>query len=98
MPAYAIVQLTMTDETTFASYREVAGAALAKHGGKVVAGGPNSEVIEDNGLPPNGVALLAFPDAASAKAWIGDPELASVHELRRTGASTRITLLADLSA
>ena len=97
MPAYATVQLVLKDKEAFAKYREHAGQALAKHGGKVIAGGPESEVLEDTGAGDCVMVLLAFPDADSARGWINDPELQHIHDMRKAGASTRATLLGDLS-
>ena len=67
MPAYATVQLVMKDMEAFAKYREKAGEALAMHGGKVIAGGPNSEVLEDTGAGECVMVLLEFADADGAR-------------------------------
>jgi len=37
--------------------------------------------------------LLEFPDTASARAWIDDPDLADAHALRNKGAKATVTLL-----
>ncbi len=97
MPAYATVQLVLKDREAFARYREHAGNALAKHGGKVIAGGPESEVLEDTGAGDCIMALLEFPNADSARGWIEDPELQHIHDMRKAGASTRVVLLGDLN-
>ncbi|MGH1453088.1 MAG: DUF1330 domain-containing protein [Paracoccaceae bacterium] len=93
MTHYVAVQLSPKDQEKLDAYYKVGGAALAKHGGKPLAGGPNKQVIEDNngGIPAH--ILLTFPDAQSALNWINDPDLAEVHALRRDGADTTITLL-----
>ncbi|UWQ16369.1 DUF1330 domain-containing protein [Jannaschia sp. M317] len=96
MTAYITVQLVLKDADVFADYRSQASAALAKHGGKILAGGPGSEVLEDTGAGPATAVMAAFPDAEAARAWINDPDLADVHALRKRGAQTMITLLGDL--
>ncbi len=94
MPVYATVQLVLKDTDAFGKYREVGGAALRKHGGKFIAGGPESEVLEASGAEDCIMVLLEFPDAESARGWMNDPDLQHVHELRRAGANTRVSLLA----
>jgi uncharacterized protein (DUF1330 family) len=93
MPHYVVVQLILKDAEVFAAYRAKGGAALAKHGGQPIAGGPEIEVLEDTGAGPSTCLIVAFPDAEAARAWINDPELAEVHAMRRDGAQTTILLL-----
>ncbi len=93
MTHYVVVQLAPKDADTLAAYLKVGGAAVAKHGGEHIAGGPENKVIEDNGGGTPARVLLTFPSAEAAEAWIDDPELADVHALRRDGAHTTITLL-----
>jgi uncharacterized protein (DUF1330 family) len=96
MTHYVAVQIVPKDMEVLNRYFAVGRAALEKHGGKVVAGGPDSKVLEDNGAGDPVKVLAQFPDAASAEAWINDPELADVHAMRREGAHTTITLLPPL--
>ncbi len=93
MPSYAVIQLIETDTEALAEYRAVAGAALKKHGGAPLAGGPGSEVLEDFGAGSTANVIVTFPDAEAARAWINDVDLADVHAMRRKGARTTITLL-----
>jgi len=93
MPHYVVVQLAPKDQPTLDEYFKVGGAAVKKHGGQPIAGGPNAEVLEDNGGGIPAKVLLSFPDAESAHAWMNDPELAEVHALRRNGGHTTMTLL-----
>lgn len=93
MTHYVVVQLAPKDQETLQQYYQVGGAAVKKHGGYPIAGGPDKAVLEDNGGGTSAHVLLAFPDAGSATAWIEDPDLAEVHALRRKGAHTTITLL-----
>ena len=95
MPTYATVQLVLKDMEAFAKYREVVGEALRKHNGKFIAGGPDSEVLEDSGAENCIMVLLEFPDADSVRGWINDPDLQHVHDMRKAGANTRVSLLAS---
>lgn len=90
---YAYAQLTVTNPEALAQYRDVAGPALAKHGGEVLSAARDFTVLDGQPNPPNVAALLGFPDKASAVAWSQDPELADVHALRRSAGGSDILLL-----
>jgi len=89
MSIYVIAQIHVRDREALGAYRAQAGAALARHGGSVIAGGPVTDVIEAAGAAPDVTALISFPSVEAARAWREDPELAPVHALRNgAGAST----------
>jgi len=90
---YAYAKLTVTNSEALAQYRDVAGAALEKHGGKAVAAAGEFTVLEGTPDVPNIAALLSFPDKEAALAWINDPEISDVHDLRRSGGKSEILLL-----
>ena len=90
---YAYVHLDITNPDSLAQYRERAGAALEKHGGAVAGAAPGPTVLEGSLAAPSMAAVLTFPDRDAALAWIGDPDLAEVHALRRGAGSSSIVLI-----
>lgn len=90
---FAIFKANITNPAAMAAYREKAGAALAKHGGKVETATPAASALDGSPSIPDVAALLSFPDAESAKAWINDAEFADLHDLRRSAGETEILLL-----
>lgn len=90
---YAYVALTVTNPASMAQYREVAAAALAKHGGKVESASRDFTVLDGSPSAPDAAALISFPDKASAIAWAKDPELNDIHQLRRNAGGSDILLL-----
>jgi len=90
---YAYAKMTVTNPQALADYREVAGAALAKHGGKVEGGAAEFTVLDGAPEAPDVAALLSFPDKDAAIAWSNDPELQDVHALRRSAGGSEILLL-----
>lgn len=90
---YAYAKLTVTKPEALAEYRDVAGAALARHGGKVEAATQAFTVLDGSPDSPDVAALLSFPDREAALAWSNDPEIADVHALRRSAGSSDILLL-----
>ncbi len=90
---YAYAVLTVENSEALAQYRDVAGAALAKHGGKVESAAGAFTVLDGDPATPNVAAVLSFPDKDAAIAWSSDPELSDVHELRRSAGGSDILLL-----
>lgn len=90
---YAYAKITVTNPQALAEYRDVANAALAKHGGKVEVAVRELTVLDGASDMPNVAALLSFPDKDSAIAWSTDSELADVHALRRSAGASDILLL-----
>ena len=90
---YAFAKLTVTNPEALAQYRDMAGEALAKHGGKVESASGEFTVLDGAPEAPNVAALLSFPDKDAALAWAGDPELSDVHALRRSAGASDILLL-----
>ena len=91
---YATVKLTIKDDAMFARYVEQAGAALAKYGGAPVAQSKAPAVLEGAAAAPSRAVVLSFPDEASARNWINDPDLADIHALRAGSGESEILLLA----
>ena len=90
---YAYAKLTIINPDSLDKYRNVAGAALAKHGGNVVSTARECTQLDGNPDTPDVAALLSFPDREAALAWANDPELADVHALRRSAGGSDILLL-----
>ena len=90
---YAFAKLTVNNPEALAQYREVAGSALAKHGGKVESATKDFTVLDGSPDAPDTAALLSFPDKEAALAWANDAQLEDVHALRRSAGGSDILLL-----
>lgn len=90
---YAYAKITVTNPEALAAYRDVAGDALAKHGGKVESAAREFTVLDGAPDMPDVAALLSFPDKESAIAWSQDPDHADVHALRRSAGGSDILLI-----
>lgn len=90
---YAFARLTVTDPQALAAYREKAGAALARHGGKVEQATKDFEILDGAPEVPQTAALLSFPDREAALAWANDPDLVETHALRRSAGGSDILLM-----
>ena len=95
MTHYALVTLVEKDAEKLSEYLAIGGPAVAKHGGKPVAGGPDAKPLQQPHGPTRGV-VLQFPTADHITQWLEDPELAEVHALRNAGADVTILSLPEL--
>ena len=90
---YAFASISVMNADALTAYRDKAGEALARHGGKVEQASGQSTPLEGAPDLPDVAAILSFPDRAAALSWINDPELAEVHALRNSIGGSDIVLL-----
>ena len=92
MPAYIIVQITITDPATYERYRALAPPSIAQYGGRYLVRGGASRVLEGT-WQPSRLVVLEFPDRARAQAWWDSPEYAEAKALRQQSAVTEMLLI-----
>ena len=86
MPAYLIVQATITDEPQYQKYREAVVPFIASFGGKIAARGAKVEVLEgDHDTRP--VVMFEFPGMEAIRAFWNSPDYVPIKKLR-DGAAT----------
>lgn len=95
MAAYVLANVDVTDAAGFAPYREAVPATIAKYGGRYLARGGATEVV-DGTRSPKRVVLLEFPDLETARAWLDSPEYKPLSEIRQRTAKTDIWLIDGL--
>src|ERR1700689_1713370 len=89
MAVYVIVNINIKDLPAYEAYKAGAPALIRKHGGEYLARGGATEVIEGD-WKPSRIALLKFPDQATVKAFLNDPEYQPLKELRHSVAHTQM--------
>jgi uncharacterized protein (DUF1330 family) len=73
MPAYFVAEVEVTNPAGYEPYRGAVPATIAQYGGRYVARGGNTELLE--GSPePQRVVILEFADAVAIKRWYNSPE------------------------
>ncbi|MCE8472289.1 DUF1330 domain-containing protein, partial [Rhodovulum sulfidophilum] len=72
MPALWIAHVTVTDAEAYGKYAELAGPAIAKHGGAFIARGGRFVQLEGRERPRNVVAR--FPSVEAAVACYESPD------------------------
>lgn len=92
MPAYVILDITVTDPDGYENYKHLAPAAIEAYGGKYLARGGAAQNLEGD-WQPNRIVILQFETVARAKQWIDSPEYRDARSLRqRTAISHTIVV------
>ena len=90
MPAYVIVDLTVTDQATMDEYRKQVPATLAKYGGRFLVRGGAHQTVEGS-WKPNRLVVLEFPSMEQAKRWYDSEEYREPKAMRlRAGTANLI--------
>lgn len=92
MAAYWIAHVTVTDPERYKAYQALAPAAFARFGGRFLARGGESEVLE--GPQQARHVVIEFPDLAAARACYVSDEYAAARAARE-GASEVALVIVD---
>lgn len=92
MPAYVIVDIAVHDPERYETYKQQAGPTVTALGGKYLARGGRTEVLEGD-WQPNRLVILEFPTAEQAKAWLNSSEYAPARAIRHATAHSNMVLV-----
>jgi len=92
MSVYVVAQLEVHDRELFEKYLAAFRPVFARHGGALLALGPEAEVIEGSWAMPRTV-VMRFPTREDARRWHDDPDYKAAAELRRRSARANIVLV-----
>lgn len=90
MLAYVIANVEVLDPEGYEEYRRQVPATIAAYGGRYLARGGATEVLEGTWSPKRCV-LLEFPSMAQFRAWWDSPEYRPLRALRER--TTRSSLV-----
>lgn len=95
MPAYWIAHVTVTDPARYKGYQALGPAAFAAHGGRFLARGGASEVVEGPADYDRHV-VIEFPSLEAARACYASPEYAAASAEREGAARVQIVIVDGL--
>ena len=92
MSAYVIVDINVTDPVGYEEYKRTAAPTVAMYGGKYLARGGPTEVLEGNWIP-NRLVVLQFRSLDAAKQWLNSPEYTAIKHLRHQNAKSNMVVV-----
>lgn len=87
MTAYVIVDINVIDPVRYEDYKDLAAPTVELYGGKYIARGGITEILEGS-WSPNRLVILEFDSVEQAKNWLNSPEY---HEPRRLRHETAVS-------
>lgn len=93
MPAYAILDITVTDPGLFEEYKKIAPATIEAYGGRYIAQGGKTEALEGDWIP-NRVVILEFDTSETAKNWLNSSDYREARSMRLQAATSH-TIVVD---
>ncbi len=97
MAAYVIVEIAIQDPVRYEEYKRLAGPTIPLHGGRYLARGGASELLEGDRSPAR-IVVLEFPTLAKARAWWGSPEYSAAKAIRQSCATARMIVVEGVSS
>ncbi len=92
MPAYIIVDVTITNPTEYEAYKQLTPASLTAYQGKFIVRGAVAETLEGS-WQPGRLVVLEFPTVELAKAWWASAGYAPAKAIRQRAASTQMIIV-----
>ena len=89
MAAYMIADVEVIDTVGYEEYRQKTPATISAYGGRYVARGGATEVLEGTWTPRRCV-ILEFPSMAQLKAWWASPEYQPLRAIRERTAKSNL--------
>lgn len=93
MPAYLIVEVTITEDSWVPAYAAEVHKIAESHGGRYLTRSGTIEVIEGEDQGLSAIVLIEFPSMDAAKAFHADPAYAPLIAMRQGGAKSRFTVV-----
>jgi uncharacterized protein (DUF1330 family) len=92
MPAYLIVNITVTDPVRYQEYIRAAPPTIAAFGGRYLARGGRTEQLE-GAWKPERIVVLEFPTFERARDWWASDDYAAAKALRQSSSTANMILV-----
>ena len=92
MPAYVIVEVSITDPVEYEEYKKLTPAAIAAYDGRFVVRGAQTESLEGNWQPER-IVVLEFPSVERAKEWWNSELYSKAKVIRQRAAKTKMIVV-----
>ena len=95
MAAYVIANIDVKDPVRYQDYIKMSPVSIAKFGGRFIARGGKTEVLEGNWVPKR-LVLLEFPSVERAREWWASDEYAPAKALRQATSYGELVIIEGL--
>ncbi|MBM3513950.1 MAG: DUF1330 domain-containing protein [Alphaproteobacteria bacterium] len=95
MPAFLIADIDVKDQDSYRAYKEANPAIVKKFGGRYVALGGQTKVLEGDWNPRRTV-IIEFPDMEAIAAFYQSPEYVALRKIRWASADSRLVAIETL--
>jgi len=95
MAAYIILDIDVVDPAGYEEYKKQGAPTILKHGGKPLARGGKTEILEGDWQPKR-MVILEFKSTEEALRWWNSEEYTKAKKLRHASAKTNVILLEGL--
>jgi uncharacterized protein (DUF1330 family) len=92
MAAYLIAQVTVRDAEVYRRYTARSPAIIAKHGGRILARGGATEVLE-GGADHRRVVIIEFPSMEVARAFYNSAEYQEAKAIRAPASEAQFLIV-----
>lgn len=92
MTAYAIVRVNVTDPEQYQNYMALSPGAVAAYGGRFIARGGATEVLEGE-AEDRRVVLVEFPSMEAARTFYDSPEYREARAAREGAAEMHMLIV-----
>ncbi|MBI2211161.1 MAG: DUF1330 domain-containing protein [Deltaproteobacteria bacterium] len=92
MAAYVITEIDVADPTGYEEYKKMGPPTVAAYGGKFIARGGRTEVLEGDWSPKR-IVVLEFESLERAKEWWSSKEYGPAKQVRQKTAVTNMIVV-----
>ncbi|HRD90443.1 MAG TPA: DUF1330 domain-containing protein [Accumulibacter sp.] len=96
MKAYLLAEAKFAEALPSAACAGLAEAAIARHGGRLLASGGRSEVLEGNWQAPERLLIVEFDSLQQAKRFYDSPEYQQARAARGDAAAMNLLVVEGL--
>ena len=95
MAGYVIADVEVTNPELFGEYRALVPETVELYGGRYLARGGETTLIEGDRAPSRAV-IIEFESAARAKEWYDSPEYEPIKRMRLDSANSNVVIVEGL--
>lgn len=92
MTAYVIVDIKVNDPVRYEEYKRLAAPTVEMYGGRYIARGGRTEVLEGD-WSPSRLVILEFDTIEQAKNWLNSPVYGEAKQIRHSTAVSNMVVV-----